>query len=140
MKYFLICTLFLFVTFSAQAQKKSKSEKKKSRTEQAERDNSFAPFSPAQSAVENQPKAEKSRKASKKNKSESFAQVFNRNMDQKKLEFEQRMKQNAKDNRKEARIMKKPQYSDPLYFGHKKKPKKRPAGKRKLCKECGIVH
>ncbi len=36
--------------------------------------------------------------------------------------------------------MKKPQYSDPMYFGHKKKPKKRKRGKRKLCKECGIVH
>jgi len=36
--------------------------------------------------------------------------------------------------------MKKPQYSDPTYFGHKKKPKKRPPGKKKFCKECGIYH
>ena len=42
--------------------------------------------------------------------------------------------------RKMRRKMKKPQYSDPMYFGHKKKPKKRKRGKRKLCKECGIVH
>ncbi|MDW7690978.1 hypothetical protein R9C00_20515 [Flammeovirgaceae bacterium SG7u.111] len=42
--------------------------------------------------------------------------------------------------RKEARLAKKPQYNDAMYFGHKKKPKKRPPGKRKMCKECGMVH
>lgn len=55
-------------------------------------------------------------------------------------EYNKLMKQNA---RKYARIekgMKKPQYSDPTYFGHKRPPKKRPLGKRKMCKECGIVH
>jgi len=36
--------------------------------------------------------------------------------------------------------MEKPQYKDPLYFGHKKKPKKRPPGKQKYCKECGMKH
>lgn len=33
-----------------------------------------------------------------------------------------------------------PAYNDATYFGHKKKPKKRPPGKRKLCKECKMVH
>ncbi len=33
-----------------------------------------------------------------------------------------------------------PTYGDPMYFGHKRKPKKRPPGKRKFCKECGMVH
>ncbi|MEN7550247.1 hypothetical protein AAG747_20175 [Rapidithrix thailandica] len=42
--------------------------------------------------------------------------------------------------RKRAKQMDKPQYSNPMYFGHKKKPKKRPLGKQKLCKECGIRH
>lgn len=55
-------------------------------------------------------------------------------------EYEQRMEANAKRYRKEAKMAEKPQYSDPSYFGHKKKPKKRPVGKRKFCKECGIVH
>lgn len=55
-------------------------------------------------------------------------------------EYEDRMKSNAKKYKKMARLMKKPQYSDPSYFGHKHKPKKRPLDKRKLCKECGIVH
>lgn len=55
-------------------------------------------------------------------------------------EAEERQEENAKRREKEAKLAEKPQYSDPTYFGHKKKPKKRPVGKRKLCKECGIVH
>lgn len=55
-------------------------------------------------------------------------------------EAEERQEANAKRREKEAKLAEKPQYSDPSYFGHKKKPKKRPVGKRKLCKECGIVH
>ncbi len=54
--------------------------------------------------------------------------------------YEARMKQVAKDNKKEARIMEKPQYSDPTYFGHKKPPKKRPAHKMKYCKVCQLRH
>ena len=55
-------------------------------------------------------------------------------------EWEQRMEANAKKYNEMAKEMKKPQYSDPLYFGHKNKPKKRPPGKKKYCSECGIVH
>lgn len=55
-------------------------------------------------------------------------------------EYEERMEANAKRYKKEAKLSEKPQYSDPSYFGHKKKPKKRPVGKRKFCKECQIVH
>lgn len=55
-------------------------------------------------------------------------------------ESQERMEANAKRYKKEAKMAEKPQYSDPSYFGHKKKPKKRPVGKRKFCKECGIVH
>lgn len=55
-------------------------------------------------------------------------------------EWEQRMEANAKKYKKRAKEMEKPQYSDPLYFGHKRKPKKRPPGKKKYCSECGIVH
>ncbi len=55
-------------------------------------------------------------------------------------EYEDRMKQNAKDAKKKDKEMEKPQYSDFTYFGHKKKPKKRPPHKMKFCKECGIRH
>jgi hypothetical protein len=56
------------------------------------------------------------------------------------VEYEERMKANVKKYKIMARKMEKPQYSDPSYFGHKRKPKKRAVGKRKYCKECEIVH
>ena len=56
------------------------------------------------------------------------------------VEYEERMIANVKKYKVMARKMKKPQYSDPSYFGHKRKPKKRAVGKRKYCKECEIVH
>lgn len=54
--------------------------------------------------------------------------------------FTQQMATVRKQRRREARLAEKPQYSDPTYFGHKKPPKRRPLGKRKLCKECLIKH
>jgi hypothetical protein len=60
--------------------------------------------------------------------------------DQKKKEYDKRMEANAKKYREMEKQMKKPQYSDPSYFGHKSKPKKRANGKKKFCKECGIRH
>lgn len=55
-------------------------------------------------------------------------------------EFYERMEDVEKARRKNERMMEKPQYSDPLYFGHKRPPKKRKASKMKFCKECGIRH
>ncbi|UXP32453.1 hypothetical protein N6H18_00490 [Reichenbachiella agarivorans] len=66
--------------------------------------------------------------------------VFRQKEDQALKDYEILMKQNKKKYKKQAKEMEKPQYSDPSYFGHKKPPKKRPLGKRKMCKECGIVH
>lgn len=54
--------------------------------------------------------------------------------------FRENLSKVYKQKKKEAKLAEKPQYSDPLYFGHKKPPKKRPIGKRKFCKECGLVH
>ena len=55
-------------------------------------------------------------------------------------EYYERMEQVAKDRRKMEKLMEKPQYSDPMYFGHKRPPKKRKPSKMKYCKECGIRH
>lgn len=55
-------------------------------------------------------------------------------------EYYERVAAVAKTREKTARIMEKPQYSDPTYFGHKRKPKRRPPHKMRLCKECGIRH
>ena len=55
-------------------------------------------------------------------------------------EYYERMEEVAKTRRKNERLMEKPQYSDPMYFGHKRPPKKRKASRMKFCKECGIRH
>ena len=119
----LCCLIFLVGSVNVYAQSREKS---------SESPNSFSPYSA---------KEEKAQvRQAKKNRKKSFRVAFNKNMDQKVKEFEKRMQANAKMERKKAREMQKPQYSDPSYFGHKRKPKKRPVGKRKFCKECSIVH
>lgn len=55
-------------------------------------------------------------------------------------QFYERMAQLEKTRRKNEALAQKPQYSDPMYFGHKRPPKKRKPGKMKYCKECGIRH
>ncbi|MTI41274.1 hypothetical protein [Fulvivirga lutimaris] len=114
--------IIFFCTLTAFGQ--TKKEKKE--------DNSFAPVPQEQSATQ--------KKIMKKKGKKSSRAAFNKRMDKKIKEFDQRMEANAKENKKMRREMEKPQYSDPSYFGHKKKPKKRKQGKRKLCKECGIWH
>jgi DNA segregation ATPase FtsK/SpoIIIE-like protein len=54
--------------------------------------------------------------------------------------FYKRMEEVAKAERKAEKELSKPQYSDPMYFGHKRPPKKRPPHKMKYCKVCGIRH
>lgn len=80
------------------------------------------------------------RNVSKLQKTKKFVHPYDFYFDQKIKEYEERMVANVKKYKKMARLMKKPQYSDPSYFGHKRKPKKRGPGKRKFCKECEIVH
>lgn len=65
---------------------------------------------------------------------------FEKYHDVKVEEYQKRMAAVAKKYRKMEKEMKKPQYSNPLYFGHKKMPKKRPPGKKKFCSECGMKH
>ena len=57
-----------------------------------------------------------------------------------KEEYEKRMIQVAKAKAKKNKEMKKPQYSDKTYFGHKKPPIKNPPGEKKYCKECSMWH
>ncbi len=86
------------------------------------------------------PKLVKSESKSKSRSKSKVRKDINWELDQQILEFEKRMKSVAKKYKKESRLAKKPQYSDPSYFGHKHKPKKRSVKKRKFCKECRIVH
>lgn len=79
---------------------------------------------------------ESAKRAKKKKNKYSLAGQYDKKIE----EYEERMEANARKQRKMAKEMEKPQYSDPSYFGHKKKPKKRPPGKKKFCKECGMYH
>lgn len=114
--------------------KKSKSEKTTPRFEQ--QGNSYAPFSPEETKEVVSP-AKKSKKSKKK---KSAYENFSMTMDKKVDQFGERMEANAKAEKKKQKEMKKPQYSDPSYFGHKRKPKIRKVKNRKHCKECGITH
>lgn len=130
-KNFPIILSFCFMLFFIEvvnAQKKKKDKKEKTQTYQE------APSS--RNPGYNQQNVQKSSKTAAKGKSNSYMANLDRKVD----EYHERMKDNAKRYKKMARLSKKPQYSDPTYFGHKRKPKKRPPGKRKLCKECEIVH
>jgi hypothetical protein len=55
-------------------------------------------------------------------------------------EFYARIEQVAKDKQRMLKKMAAPQYANPLYFGHKRPPKRNPLHKMKYCKECGIRH
>ena len=83
--------------------------------------------------------AKPSKKEIKKAK-KAYKNSYARHFDIKIEEYEDRMQANAKKYKKIAQEAEKPQYSDPPYFGHKNKPKKRKPGKKKFCKECQIVH
>ena len=80
------------------------------------------------------------RSVTKYQSTRKFVHPYDFYFDQKIKEYEERMVANVKKHKKMERLMKKPQYSDPSYFGHKRKPKKRKPGKRKFCQECEIVH
>lgn len=54
--------------------------------------------------------------------------------------FYERKEMIEKARRKAEKELMKPQYTDPMYFGHKRPPKKHKPGKMKFCKVCGIRH
>lgn len=55
-------------------------------------------------------------------------------------EFYARIEKAAKEKQRILKKMATPQYANPLYFGHKRPPKRNPVYKMKYCKECGIRH
>ncbi|MEQ9592438.1 MAG: hypothetical protein RLN86_07565 [Cyclobacteriaceae bacterium] len=58
-------------------------------------------------------------------------------------EFVDRMEENWKQREKAEKNVsgkRKPDKSQPPYFGHKRPPKIRPIGKQKVCKVCHIKH
>ncbi len=127
MKLFIgVFSLLIFFSANVNAQSKKKKSKKEA-TQQ------YAPSSRDAWSYDDDVAS------SKKNKKQGKAKSPKKQKDLIE-EFHQRMKDNAKKYSKRDRQMKKPQYSDPSYFGHKRKPKKRKPGKKKFCKECKLVH
>ena len=55
-------------------------------------------------------------------------------------EFYKRVEMAAQDKQRILKKLSKPQFSDPAYFGHKRKPKKRPPHRMRYCTECHIRH
>lgn len=121
MRYYLFIFFFSLVFSVASAQSVPRETSKDNRASQVDRGATYS----------------MDQKKTKKKKSKHSV---TKHLDKKVEEYEKRMQANAKKYAKMAKEMKKPQYSDPSYFGHKKKPKKRPPGKKKFCKECQLVH
>ena len=118
-RYFFTIILVLAVTASFG---QSKKKKKKSETESSGQPSSLSPYYP-----------QKEQAPQKKKPSGKVTY----NAEEK---YYDRMEAIAKQERKNEKEMEKPENSDPLYFGHKKPPKKRPPNKMKYCKVCGIRH
>lgn len=55
-------------------------------------------------------------------------------------EYYARIEKVAKEKQRIMRKMDEPQYTNPLYFGHKRPPKRHEVHKMRYCKECGIRH
>jgi hypothetical protein len=55
-------------------------------------------------------------------------------------EFYERVEQAAKDHQKQLKKSSTPQYTNFLYYGHRRLPKRRPPHKMRFCNECGIRH
>ena len=127
-RIFLSFSLLLLVSTALWAQATVKKLDKKQRENQTQ-ELSSTPYSPSESQAPEQAK-------SKKRKGKKSINAY----DQLVVEYEERMEENVKKYNKAAKELRKPQYSDPSYFGHKRKPKKRPPGKKKFCKECQMRH
>lgn len=117
----LIILLIICAGTASFAQSKKKQKKTKSSQQQS---TSLSPYFPSEDY-----------EPEKKGKNKSRKVTYNA-MD----EHEDRMKAVVKGHRKAEKERMKPQYADPTYFGHKRKPKKSKPGKMKFCKECEIRH
>jgi hypothetical protein len=119
--------LFIFLTLIVSvANAQSSKKKKKKMTSTETRSSSLEPYYPKSS----QPYSKKSTK-----KKDASGATYDSEQ-----EYYARIESLEKTRRKNEKLMEKPQYSDPLYFGHKHPPKKHAPGKMKFCKVCGIKH
>lgn len=116
----LLIVFLIFSTLTSFAQSKKKKGKKEPKT--ASQPSSLAPYYPQKNYEPNnkKPPGKVTYDATEK--------------------FYERREELAKQERKNEKELEKPQNSNPMYFGHKRPPKKRPVHKMKYCKVCGIRH
>ena len=87
------------------------------------------------------PPAPQYQSSKKQSKTKGFFKgMFERKEKTEVEKFRDRVSDAYKENAKEAKKGDKKRYRDPTYFGHRKPPKKRPPGKQKFCKQCGMKH
>jgi hypothetical protein len=121
LRYIFTFLLVILVTVSFAQSKKKKAKKSEAKAPTGQ-PSSLAPYYPQKNY---EPKKKKSSGKVTYDATENFYK---------------RREALAKQERKNEKEMDKPQNSDPLYFGHKRPPKKRPPGKMKYCKTCGLRH
>ena len=125
MRSFFICVLMVFSMTVVYGQRAKKSKKSKEKTT-----NQPTSLNPGLPEPQNYEPPRKS-KGSAKSGMTSYNAEKN---------YYDRVEKVAKERKKAEKELAKPQYSDPMYFGHKKPPRKRPPGKMKFCKVCGLRH
>lgn len=100
-----------------------------------------APNTRAAEAQQRRPSSEKEdNKAKRQHEPDSKVEVGPSRFEQLEKEYKQRLAAQTRKHRDLERRLQKRRFRDPTYFGHKRKPKRRKAGKKRLCKECGIIH
>jgi hypothetical protein len=128
LRYFLLLLVVLMATSSHAQSRRKRAKKETARSTQS---NSLAPGTTAPSYYPTEDYDAKIRKRKKASGKVTYTA---------REKFYERMEELEKEQRKNEKLMEKPQYSDPSYFGHKRPPKRRPPGKMKFCKECKIRH
>src|SRR5690606_18683815 len=111
----LLIVIFLASTVAAFAQGREKKDRKSKRSNKQTEVNQPTSMEPSYPTMNYEPKGRSERRANK------FVITY----DAEKRFYEQ-MERVAKARKKAEKELMKPQYTDPMYFGHKRPPKKRP--------------
>lgn len=128
MRLFLLIAV-LFITSESFAQLSRKEKKAARRNEAVDQPTTLDP------AASTPDYSDKHAKQTKSKKKKGTGPTYNSMK-----EYENRLDDRGKTYRKNEKNVVTEQYVNPMYFGHKRPPKKRPAHKMKLCKVCGIRH
>ncbi|MDL5050909.1 hypothetical protein QQ054_33455 [Oscillatoria amoena NRMC-F 0135] len=127
-KFLLIILVGISISWHLNAQSSARSSKKKKKDEPEANQSQPSSLQPYYPTKNYEPEKKKSKKSAGKITYDARDKFYDR------------MEQIARQERKNEKEMQKPQNSDPMYFGHKRPPRKRSPEKMKFCKVCGIRH